>query len=193
MPHPTPPTAAPTARPGTNSFVVTLDIIARLERERRHCLERARGKTEEGEAPPAHYAGRALAYGDAVRLIREAGLSGPVAELPPLDFDRMLAAIEARGTALARAMPDEAAALRVLDTAYERLKALGFRAALYCPKDGRARQFIEAGSLGIHVGHREADGTVWLADGGDLWASNPILFSEMPAPAGPDATAGSAS
>ncbi|MEN3238924.1 hypothetical protein PUR29_36425 [Methylobacterium ajmalii] len=180
MPHPAPPNAAPPTNPGTNSFAGTLDIIARLERERRHCLERARGETAEGEAPPAHYAGRALAYGDAVRLIREAGLSGPVAELLPLDFDRMLAAIEARGTALARAMPDEAAALRVLDTAYERLKALGFRAALYCPKDGKARQFIEAGSLGIHVGHREADGTVWLADGGDLWASNPILFREMP-------------
>lgn len=106
------------------------------------------------------------------------------------DFERLAAAIEARGTALARAMPDEAAALRVLFAAYERLKALGFKDAVHCPKDGKARQFIEVGSSGIHVGHREDDGAVWLADAGDLWPSRPILFRELPVPVVPSTAAG---
>lgn len=96
MSHPTLIAAAPSVSPvssSTASVTGAPDIIARLECERRHCLERARGETGEGEA----------------------------------------------------------------------------------------RQFMEAGSLGIHARNREANGLIWLADGGDLWSSKPILFREVPA------------
>ncbi len=85
-------------------------------------------------------------------------------------------------------MPDEAAALRVMFAAYQRLQALGFREAAYCPADGQLREFIEAGSTGIHTGYRDASG-VWIAEAGDLWPSKPILYRD-PTASGMEAAEG---
>jgi hypothetical protein len=81
------------------------------------------------------------------------------------------------------AMPDDAAALTILFEAYQRLKSLGWREAIYCPKDGTPFQAIEAGSTGIHTCHYDGDwptGHWWISNAGDLWPSHPILFRPFP-------------
>jgi hypothetical protein len=74
----------------------------------------------------------------------------------------------------ARQMPDEAAALRVLHSAYTRLKELGWRVAIYAPVD-KPLLVIEAGSIGIHRGYRDSERCFWVDD---AWPSSPILFKE---------------
>lgn len=63
--------------------------------------------------------------------------------------------------------------------AYYRLKELGWNDARYCPRDGRTLKFIEAGSSGIHEGHCDDSGRVWLHDDGDLWPSRPVVYREL--------------
>ena len=79
-------------------------------------------------------------------------------------------------------MPTEKDALRVMFYAYQRLEELGWRSAIYCPKDGTIFDSISAGSTGIHDSYYDGDwpkGRYWTFDGGDLWwPGNPILFRE---------------
>lgn len=93
---------------------------------------------------------------------------------------KILAAVEKNRAYDADQMPDEAAALRVMQRAHQRLKDLGFYDAQHCPRDGVTRQFVEVGSSGIHEGYRDNTG-VWLFDGGDLWPSRPVLYRNKPA------------
>ena len=74
-------------------------------------------------------------------------------------------------------MPTEDDAVRALWSAYQRLCELGWRPARYCGHDGKDHRVVEAGSAGIHVGHRMEGGPDcwWIADAGDLWPSHPIL------------------
>lgn len=94
-------------------------------------------------------------------------------------WDRLQAAIAANDAAQAERMPDDAAALAQMQDAYSRLEKLGWRNAIYCPKDGSVFDAIEAGSTGIHTCHYEGEwpkGSWWVRDGDDLWPSRPILF-----------------
>lgn len=94
-------------------------------------------------------------------------------------MDRFIAAVEKMKRFRADQMPDEQAALQVMFSAWERLKELGWREAMYCPKDGTAFDAIEAGSTGIHTCFYEGewpDGHWWIAEAGDLWPARPILF-----------------
>lgn len=87
--------------------------------------------------------------------------------------------VEASRARRLAAMPDERAALNTLMDAYTRLKELGWREAIYCPKDGTEFEVIEAGSTGIHRCHYDGEwpnGSWWISAGGDLWPSRPILF-----------------
>lgn len=80
-------------------------------------------------------------------------------------------------------MPTEQDALRVMFDAYTRLKELGWRDAIYCPKDGSSFDVIEAGSSGIHRAHYEGEwpkGTWWVEEAGDLWPSRPCLYRPSP-------------
>lgn len=49
-------------------------------------------------------------------------------------------------------MPDEQAAIHALWDAHQRLKELGWREPMYCPKDGSHFKIIELGSTGIFEG-----------------------------------------
>jgi hypothetical protein len=83
-----------------------------------------------------------------------------------------------------RTMPTTAAALQVMTQAYERLEELGWRAAMYCPKDRSPFQAIEAGSTGVHDCHYEGkwpNGSYWISADYDLWPANPILFRPIDA------------
>ena len=80
-------------------------------------------------------------------------------------------------------MPTEESAIKAMFDGWYRLRAFGWREAIYCPKDGSTFQVIEAGSTGIHTAHYEGEwpeGTWWLNDDGDLSPSRPILFRLFP-------------
>lgn len=79
-----------------------------------------------------------------------------------------------------RTAPDNEA-IRALFDAYQELKRLGWRDAMYCPKDATWFDAIEVGSTGIHRCQYRGEwpkGTWWIADDGDLWPSRPVLFRE---------------
>lgn len=84
-------------------------------------------------------------------------------------------------SAIARylAMPDENTALLLLFEAQIRLKELGWKEIMYCPKDGSTFKVIEPMSTGIHdclyLGEWPSGG-FWTASAGDLWPSRPIMF-----------------
>ena len=62
-------------------------------------------------------------------------------------------ALKERDEERAARLPDHRAALDQASVARERLKALGWRDGIYCPKDGSAFALIEWGSTGVHLGH----------------------------------------
>ncbi len=87
--------------------------------------------------------------------------------------------IERAEEARAIRWPEEDDALSAMFEAYQRLKELGWREAIYCPKDGSVFEAIEAGSTGIFDCHYSGEwpkGSWWAECGGDLWPSRPILF-----------------
>lgn len=100
------------------------------------------------------------------------------------EADAMLARIEAREHKRAELMPDEKSAIDMLFEAWLRLKELGWREAIYCPKDGSHFQVIEAGSTGIHDCAYQGEwptGSWWLYGDGDVWpGSRPVLFKLYP-------------
>jgi len=80
-------------------------------------------------------------------------------------------------------MPDEQSAIQMLWRAQQRLKEIGWKEAVYCPKDGSTFKAIEAGSTGIFdcAYHGEWPKGSWsLFDGGDIWPGRPILFKLLP-------------
>lgn len=95
------------------------------------------------------------------------------------DSDKMMLDIDARTKRLDAAMPTAEAAITSMHDAYDRLISLGWRDAIYCPKDGSTFEVIEAGSTGIHIAHYAGawpEGSWWIHGDGDLWPSRPILF-----------------
>jgi hypothetical protein len=80
-------------------------------------------------------------------------------------------------------MPTVEAALAAMHEGYRRLEDLGFRDAVYCPKDGTEFEVIEPGSTGVHRCIYEGDwpsGTWFILADRDLWPSRPILFRPIP-------------
>lgn len=131
-------------------------------------------------SPPAHtQPGSAETVADVPAGIVPSGhRCGPVTT-DAASFARLEAAFERRDADQAARMPDDKAALDQMQDAYTRLKKLGWRDAIYCPKDGTEFDVIEAGSTGIFPCHYEGDwpnGCWWVSDGGDLWPSRPILY-----------------
>lgn len=87
--------------------------------------------------------------------------------------------IDAARERRAAAMPDERSAIDAMFEAWQRLKELGWKEAIYCPKDGTTFDAIEAGSSGIQTCYYEGkwpNGHWWVMDEGDLWPSRPILY-----------------
>jgi hypothetical protein len=94
----------------------------------------------------------------------------------------LMASIDAATKSRAELMPDEQAAVRMLTDAHQRLKELGWREAIYCPKDGAPFLAIEPGSSGFHTCSYQGDwpnGHWWVEDAGDVWPSHPCLFKPI--------------
>lgn len=99
------------------------------------------------------------------------------------EADALWAKCEADKAKRAQTMPDEESARRMLWDAQERLKELGWKEAMYCPKDGRMFEVIELGSTGVHQCSYDGEwptGSYWVHSEGDLWPSHPLLFRPLP-------------
>lgn len=104
-------------------------------------------------------------------------------ELSDKKFNEILAEHEEEKAKRAAEMPTEKEALQVLQKAYTRLKELGFKDAIYCPKDGTTFDAIDANSTGIHdcfYSGEWPDGRWWIFEEGDQWPSRPILYRKKP-------------
>ncbi len=76
-------------------------------------------------------------------------------------------------------MPDESTAIRMMFDAWLRLKQLGWKEAIYCPKDGSVFDAIEPGSTGIHHCNYQGEwpnGSWWTHSEDDVFPSHPVLF-----------------
>lgn len=96
------------------------------------------------------------------------------------EFDKLVESGRQRKADRAAKMPDEKAAISQMFEAYQRLQELGWREAIYCPKDGSMFSAITAGSTGVHLCNYEGEwpkGAWWIYDG-DVWPARPILFRE---------------
>lgn len=99
------------------------------------------------------------------------------------EAETWLGEADARKAKREQDMPDERAAINALFEAWLRLKELGWREAVYCPKDGTQFQAIETGSAGIHpcfYSGEWPDGYWMLGEGMDCGPSRPILFKLHP-------------
>ena len=99
------------------------------------------------------------------------------------EADELHTAIEVARKKRIELMPDDKVALRLMTDAHHRLKELGWREAMYCPKDGTHFDAIEAGSSGIHDCFYEGEwptGSWWSPSEGDLWPAHPILWKAKP-------------
>lgn len=95
------------------------------------------------------------------------------------DAQKMFLTFELEKDARAHLMPTTKDALNRMFECYLRLKELGWREAIYCPKDGTVFDAIEAGSTGVFPSHYDGEwpkGRWWAHSHGDLWPSRPILF-----------------
>lgn len=72
----------------------------------------------------------------------------------------------------------EEGAIHKIADAFNALKALGWREAIYCPK-GSSVELIEAGCTVAHRGYRDEIG-FWIPEDGDIYPSRPILFRPLP-------------
>lgn len=98
------------------------------------------------------------------------------------DFQKLLDACEAERQIRASVMPTEDEALRIMFSAWLRLKELGWKEIMYCPKDGTIFQSISVGSTGIHPCHYEGEwpkGSWWVHEANDLWPADPCLFKKL--------------
>lgn len=76
-------------------------------------------------------------------------------------------------------MPDEKSAIQMLFDAAERLRELGWKNPVYCPKDGTIFKVLEIGSTGQHDCFYMGDwpkGNWWIVGDGDMCPSRPALF-----------------
>lgn len=84
--------------------------------------------------------------------------------------------------------PDERAAINAIFQAYERLRELGWREAMYMPPDGSVHQALEMGSTGIHrcyctyrkQGDQLSGRWYWTPDDG-ICPMSPYLFKKIEA------------
>ena len=67
--------------------------------------------------------------------------------------DAILAAIKVSDAEREASMPTTFAALHQISTAKERLGKMGWRDAMYCPKNGSEFAVVQWGSTGVHLAH----------------------------------------
>ncbi len=98
-------------------------------------------------------------------------------------FKQLMKEAEEQKNHRAMQMPTEMDAVRQIYGAFQRLKDLGWKEAVYCPKDGTAFKAIEAGCLGIQTRctyeGELPHGCIFSHDEHDSWPSRAILFKRI--------------
>lgn len=98
------------------------------------------------------------------------------------EANRIFEAAEAATAKRAADMPTERDAIVALWNAWQRLKELGWKEAMYCPKNGSRFQVIEAGSTGVFECTYDGEwptGHYWIQGVDDIYPSRPILFKPV--------------
>jgi hypothetical protein len=93
--------------------------------------------------------------------------------------DQLLAEIEREKEARARELPTIEDCLRMNVKLHQRMRELGWRDAIYCPKDGTEFDAIEFGCGAAGTCHYDGEwpkGSWWMHSEGDLWSSLPVMF-----------------
>jgi len=93
------------------------------------------------------------------------------------DAEALWERLEESRRARAAKLPTEHDALNAMFEAFDRLRELGWKEAMYAPRD-TPLEVIEMGSTGIHKaqrGLRDGDDRFWIFDG-DCWPSKPCLY-----------------
>jgi hypothetical protein len=86
-----------------------------------------------------------------------------------------------RAERLARAVPvpredPEGDAIRGLDRSYRALKELGWRDAMYAPRDGTPIDLIEVGCTAVLTNCYRDEVGFWQHAANETWPTRPILF-----------------
>ncbi len=103
-------------------------------------------------------------------------------DVSQMDSEALFASIQSEIAQRAAAMPTEEDAMVAMLQAFERLKELGWKEAMYCPKDGTLFWALEPGCSAAGVCQYLGTwptGRYWTHSGGDLWPSRPALFKPM--------------
>ena len=82
-------------------------------------------------------------------------------------YAEVMAECERRDAVRAAAMPTTVDALTHAFDARERLRSLGWREGIYCPKDGTWFAIVELGSTGVHSAYyfgKWPDGNIYSGD-----------------------------
>lgn len=77
---------------------------------------------------------------------------------------------------------DEEESVRLVSRIYLRLKELGWRDAMYAPKDSSPLDCIEAGCSVVLTNCARDENGFWHYDGNDTWPLTPVLFRAALAP-----------
>ena len=116
---------------------------------------------------------------------RQSSTNRKVLDVSQMESEALFANIQATIAKRAADMPTEEDAMAAMQEAFERLKDLGWKEAMYCPKDGTLFLAIEPGcsTAGVcqYLGTWPT-GRYWMHAGGDLWPSRPALFKPIDAP-----------
>jgi hypothetical protein len=85
------------------------------------------------------------------------------------EMDALLTELDDQKAARTAKMPTERDALLQMFEARQRLEELGWRDAIYCPKDGSEFSAIEFGSTGVHLCTYSGEWPTgsWLVHDGD--------------------------
>lgn len=96
--------------------------------------------------------------------------------------EMLMAEFKANKAKRAANMPTEQDAMLLMLEAHQRLLELGWKEAIYSPKDGTVFEALEAGCSVAGRCHYMGDwpsGGWWMHEAGDLWPSRPILWRPL--------------
>lgn len=100
-----------------------------------------------------------------------------------MDVHELLRTHEAQKQARAEQLPTEQDCFRVLNQAFLRLSELGWRDAIYCPKNGDTFLAVEGNHSKpfrcMYMGEWP-EGGWWELESGELYPARPTLFKPLP-------------